>query len=155
MSKDPEAIASQIAQAQAQAERLQAEIDSLSGKLRKCKLCQAMFEPKKPSQVFCKPAHRDLYWKTIRQPDVSPRKCKGCDRIFVPDGHRRVFHSEDCYLEYKRTHRQFPECSHRASIIAARGFRCELCGRQVKDGAVLFVKVQPDSTEKVICERCL
>jgi len=81
--------------------------------LKECAYCGKEFNGRS-SKKYCS---SECYWESLKGARLSPKKCPGCNKEFIPDRSLRKFCSKECLLKHRRENR----------IV-----KCKVCGKEFK-----------------------
>ena len=130
-----------------------------------CKGCEISFTPKTMKQKYHSEDCREAYYKrTYFAQTIVNKTCPNCGIVFstaMPK--KQAYHSADCREDARRKRTE----AKNASMVAERrtylgerlaafehdGFKCTVCGRKPKDGAVLDV-VEEGAGLVTVCVEC-
>jgi hypothetical protein len=95
----------------------------------------------------CEPAANDT---------TEPRRCEGCDVMFVAQHRNRRYHDEKCRKKFENRRRRGPSFTER--VIAIKGRRCKKCGSEREDRRTAFCWDGDEGNidrAVVLCSGCL
>lgn len=130
-----------------------------------CRNCGRGFVPKRRSQRYCNDECREAYYKVHYFAQTTAEKtCPNCGNTFTTTKPKKqVYCSPDCREDARKKRIEAAGASMSAERVTYLGeriaaferdeFKCTVCGRGPKDGAVLDV-VEEGSELVTVCTDC-
>ncbi len=134
-------------------------------KRKRCRKCDRLFTPKKRSQVYCSDSCRkDYYEEHYFAKTMVEKTCPNCGTVFSTSmPKKQTYCSPECREDARKKRLEAKKASMSAEKVTYLGervdafkrdkFKCTVCGRGPKDGAVLDV-VEEGAKLKTVCMDC-